>query len=142
MTISRRDLLQAAGASWLLSQLGCPGFIAPDSSSKELMTKQQDPYNAEPRLDRLLESWVTPYEYFYVRSHGNQPVINPDHYALVVEGLVEKPLQMRLEELERMPKATTTALMQCAGNRRGEHSRTKATGGVQWDAGAIGTAEW
>jgi len=142
MIITRRDLLKAAGASWVLGQLGCPGFIAPDRSSKELLTRQEDPFNAEPRLDHLLESWVTPYRSFYVRSHGNQPAVNPDQYALVVEGLVERPLQLRLEDLERVPKITTTATMQCAGNRRSEHSRTKKTGGVQWDAGAIGTAEW
>jgi len=142
MTITRRELLQAAGASWMLGQLGCPSFIAPDVSSKDLLVRQTDPFNAEPRLDRLLDSWVTPYSSFYVRSHGNQPAVNPDQYALVVEGLVERTLRLRLEDLERMAKVTVTATMQCAGNRRSEHSRTKSTGGVQWDAGAIGTAEW
>lgn len=142
MTITRRDLLKAAGVFGVLGQAGCPGFLAPDSSSKELIARQDDPYNAEPRLDYLPKSWVTPYEHFYVRSHGNQPVVNPDTYALVVEGLVERPLQLRLVDLDRMAKVATTMTMQCAGNRRSEHSRTKATGGVQWDAGAIGTAEW
>src|SRR5579864_115174 len=142
MSITRRELLKAAGVSWVLGQSGCTGLFGPDTSSKELLTRQDDPFNAEPRLDHLLESQVTPYRYFYVRSHGNQPVVNPDQYALVVEGLVERPLRLRLEDLERLPKFTTTATMQCAGNRRSEHSRTKATGGVQWDAGAIGTAEW
>jgi sulfite oxidase len=60
----------------------------------------------------------------------------------VVEGLVERPLNLRLVELERLSKVTAVTTLQCAGNRRSEHSRIKATGGVQWDAGAIGTAEW
>src|SRR5258708_2139206 len=142
MRITRRDLLKAAGAFGVLGQVGCPGFLAPDRSSKELISRQDDPYNAEPRLDHLPASWVTPYEFFYVRSHGNQPVVNPDTYSLVVEGLVERPLQLSLLDLDRMPKVATTMTMQCAGNRRREHSLVKATGGVQWDAGAIGTAEW
>ncbi|MBV8878435.1 MAG: sulfite oxidase [Planctomycetaceae bacterium] len=142
MAITRRELLKAAGASWILSQAGCPGFLAPDRSDKDLIGRQDNPYNAEPRLDQLAESFVTPFKWFYVRSHGNQPEVNPDHYALLVEGLVDRPLRLRMDDLERFAKVTTVATMQCAGNRRSEHSRTKTTGGVQWDAGAIGTGEW
>ncbi len=142
MTITRRGLLKAAGASLVLGKLGCSTSLAPEGGPKELIQRQDNPYNAEPRLDHLTESWVTPYRYFYVRSHGNQPAVNPDQYTLLVEGLVERPLRLSLEDLEGMPRITVPATMQCAGNRRAEHSRTKTVGGVQWDAGAIGTAEW
>jgi len=142
MTLTRRDLLRAAGASLVLGKLGCSPSLAPEGGPKELLQRQDNPYNAEPPLDRLTESWLTPYRSFYVRSHGNQPVVNPDQYALLVEGLVERPLVLHLEDLERLPRISVPATLQCAGNRRREHSRTKTVGGVQWDAGAIGTAEW
>ena len=142
MTITRRGLLRAAGASLVLGKLGCSMSLAPEGGPKELIQRQDHPYNAEPRLDRLTASWVTPYRTFYVRSHGNQPDVNPDQYTLIVEGLVERPLRLSLEDLERSARVTIPATMQCAGNRRLEHSRTKTVGGVQWDAGAIGNAEW
>jgi sulfite oxidase len=41
-----------------------------------------------------------------------------------------------------MRAVSVPATLQCAGNRRLEHSRVKTVAGVQWDAGAIGTAEW
>lgn len=141
MNLTRRDVLKAAAASWLLGPAGCSLF-APESITKELVSRQENPYNAEPRLDRLTSTWITPFKSFYVRSHGNQPDLSPDTYSLVVEGLVERPLTLRLEDLERLPAVTTVATLQCAGNRRSEHSLTKPAGGVPWDAGAIGTGEW
>ena len=142
MMITRRGFLRTAGASLALGKLGCSPSLAPEGGPKELIQRQDNPFNAEPRLDRLTESWVTPDRYFYVRSHGNQPDVNPDQYTLLVEGMVDRPLVLHLDDVERLPRVTVPATMQCAGNRRSEHSKTKAVGGVQWDAGAIGTAEW
>lgn len=142
MILTRRDLLRATGAAALLGQAGCLGWLVPDGLTKDLIARQENPYNAEPRLDRLTEAWITPYRHFYVRSHGNQPEIKPEQYTLTVEGLVERPLQLNLEDLEALPQVSAMATLQCAGNRRSEHSRTKAAAGVAWDAGAVGTAEW
>ncbi len=142
MRMTRRDLLKAAGATWALKALGCAGTPSLTAGPKELIQRQDKPYNAEPRLDHLTASWITPYRHFYVRSHGNEPEIAPDAWELLVEGLVERPLRIKLEDLEGMAKTTVTATMQCAGNRRNEQSLVKPVGGVQWDAGAIGTAEY
>ena len=70
------------------------------------------------------------------------PAVSPDAYLLTIEGMVERSVRFTLRDLERMPKVTVPATLQCAGNRRNEHSKVKAVAGVQWDAGAIGTAEW
>jgi len=142
MNLTRRDLLKGAGATWALNALGCSGTPDLNAGPKDLIQRQENPYNAEPGLDRLIESWITPYRHFYVRSHGNEPAIDPGPWELLVEGLVERPLRIRLEDLEKMEKTTVVATMQCAGNRRAEMSRVKKVGGVQWDAGGLGTAEW
>jgi sulfite oxidase len=142
MNFTRRDLLKAAGASWALHTFGCAGTPDLIAGPKDLIQRQDKPFNAEPRLDHLAASWITPYRHFYVRSHGNEPVIAPGTWELLVEGLVERPLRIKLEDLEKMAKTTVTATMQCAGNRRNEQSLVKPVGGVQWDAGAIGTAEY
>lgn len=114
-----------------------------DPQNGDLIARQEAPFNAEPSLPKLIEKWITPVNSFFVRSHGNVPAIDPKQYTLTVEGLVEKPLTLSLVELiERFPSAATTATLTCAGNRRSEFAAVKKVGGVQWDAGAIGNAEW
>jgi sulfite oxidase len=139
--LSRREILKAAGASLLLGPAGCSIFGG-GGGGKDLLTRQEHPFNAEPRLDRLVGSWITPFSHFYVRSHGTVPDIDVAAYTLVIEGLVDETLRLSLEDLRKLPKVTVPATLQCAGNRRSELSLIKPVGGVQWDAGAIGTAEW
>lgn len=109
----------------------------------DLITRQVSPFNAEPPLPKLVENWITPVNSFFVRSHGTVPSIEPKDLTLTIDGLVERPLTVKLAELiERFPAASTTATITCAGNRRAEFAAIKKVGGVQWDAGAIGNAEW
>ena len=145
MRSTRRDFIRAtglAGASLLTVQGGCSSPAPASDDSNELIARQESPLNAEPRLDRLTESWITPNKHFYVRSHGTRPAVDPGTYRLSVEGLVDRPLTLTLEDLEGFSGTSIAATLQCAGNRRLEHSRVKPVAGVQWDAGAIGTAEW
>lgn len=140
-SLRRRDLLRAAGASALLAPSGC--FLWPDGgSAKDLLARTESPFNGEPRLDRLVDSWITPVRHFFVRTHGTIPDVDPAAYALVVEGLVERSLRLSLEDLRRLPRVAVAATLQCAENRRSEHHRLKPVEGIAWDAGAIGTAEW
>lgn len=146
--ISRRDLLGQGTVGILALTLGQRGttsqvFSADPVISADLITRQASPYNAEPPLPKLIENWITPVSSFFVRSHGNVPELDAKSLTLIVDGLVEKPLTLKVSELlERFPVATATAMLTCAGNRRGEFAVIKKVGGVQWDAGAIGNAEW
>jgi len=141
MNLTRREILRGAGASLALGAAGCSIFGG-DGESKDLVTRQDNPFNAEPRLEDLVESWITPYSHFYVRGHGTMPAVAPATYKLTIEGLVNRNAAYSLEELHRMPMVVVPATMQCAGNRRSEHTLVKPVGGVQWDAGAVGNAEW
>lgn len=116
---------------------------AQQANSEHLFTRQASPFNAEPPLSRLIENWITPVDSFFVRSHGDIPSLDAKDLTLSIEGLVETPLTFTLDDLiKRFPAAKTTATLTCAGNRRAEFSAIKKVGGVQWDAGAIGNAEW
>jgi sulfite oxidase len=117
--------------------------LAIPAGAADLITRQEKPFNAEPPLSRLVENWITPVNSFFVRSHGTVPTLDAKDLTLSIDGLVEKPIILKLAELiERFPAATTTATLTCAGNRRSEFAAIKKVGGVQWDAGAIGNAEW
>jgi len=112
-------------------------------AKQNLLVRSAEPYNAEPALDRLTNSFVTPIDQFYVRSHGSQPELDLESYRLTIDGLVERPVTLTLAELrERFPRAKTTATLTCAGNRRTDFYAEKKVPGVPWEAGAIGNAEW
>ncbi len=111
---------------------------------KQLDIKTEKPLNAETPLSVLGERWITPLESFYVRCNGSIPTLNTRDFTLIVEGLVEQPLTLKVGELiERFPTVKTTATLTCAGNRRIEFAATtQKASGLQWVSGAMSNAEW
>ncbi len=146
--LTRRDILSrgTVGILALTFASRCTSsraLSADPEISADLITRQASPFNAEPPLSRLIEKWITPVNSFFVRSHGDVPTLEAKELTLTIDGLVDKPLTLKLPELiERFPAASTTATLTCAGNRRSEFAAIKKVGGVQWEAGAIGNAEW
>jgi len=148
VTWSRRDLLHwswgAAALTLGIQPISTP--LAQDwvaiPEGKLLIVRTPKPLNAEPALHRLAESWITPHDSFFVRSHGSVPEVDPATFRLSIEGLVERPLTLTLTELtSRFPQADQTATLTCAGNRRDEFPPPRISG-VPWNAGAIGNARW
>ncbi len=141
--LSRRALLQRttfAAPAWFVAR-SFPALA--DDAATGLIVHERVPHNAEPPLDRLVESWITPNDLFYIRSHAPVPEIDADSFRLEVEGLVDRPLSLSLAELrQRDRRQSVVATMTCAGNRRNEHNAVKPVSGVMWQAGAIGNAEW
>ena len=109
-----------------------------------LIVRTNAPLNAEPPLEALCRSHVTPTELFFVRSHSAVPAVSPETYRLKVGGEVREPLVLSLRDLrDRFPRAEVTATLACAGNRRSELSRLAPIAeAVPWGPGAIGNAVW
>ncbi|HEV7281731.1 MAG TPA: molybdopterin-dependent oxidoreductase [Pirellulaceae bacterium] len=145
----RRTFLQqmavGAGAAPLVFAWG-PRVQGQEGAAPEgadWIVHSEVPHNAEPKLPELIESWITPVEKFFIRSHGPNPEIDAKAHRVTVGGLVENELSFSVDELvEKFPAAETTCTITCAGNRRYEHSKTKPVSGVQWREGAIGNATW
>ena len=143
-TLSRRNLLIASGGIAVTS-LAPPSFaVEPsiDPLGKDLIFRTADPRNGEPKLSKLVQSWLTPTKHFYVRSHAPNPQINVDKFVLTVEGKVRTPLALTMDQLKQLPRHNLTATLTCAGNRRSEFNTEGKVGGVQWAAGPIGNAKW
>ena len=112
-------------------------------SKRDMIVRSEAPYNAEPRLGRLCASMTTAQADFYVRSHGDVPILDEAGHSLRVDGRVTMPLTLTMAALrERFTARTVTAAMQCAGNRRADLQRVRPTLGDPWAAGAIGNAAW
>ena len=109
-----------------------------------LIVHQEQPLNAEPPEDLLRQSFLTPQQHFFIRTHGSIPAVDPASYRLLITGLVQRKRELSLDELRSMSSArTVTATLECAGNRRAELMAVKPIPGeVPWRADVIGTAKW
>ncbi len=115
----------------------------PFKTSDTLVVHSKAPFNAEPPLDRLRATFVTPQELLYVRSHGNIPDVDAASHRISVEGLVSQPFDFSVDELKhRFTARTVRAVMQCAGNRRADMRIVRPVSGDPWAGGAIGHADW
>jgi len=47
-----------------------------------LLVRQEEPFNGGPPPDLLLDSFATPNELFFVRSHGNVPEVDRAAWAV------------------------------------------------------------
>jgi DMSO/TMAO reductase YedYZ molybdopterin-dependent catalytic subunit len=86
---------------------------------------------------------ITPNEAFFVRYHVFPIPTSVDlaTWRLRVGGLVDRPLELSMDELKtKFPATAVTAVNQCSGNSRGRFS-PRVLGG-QWGDGAMGNAEW
>jgi DMSO/TMAO reductase YedYZ molybdopterin-dependent catalytic subunit len=109
------------------------------SSSAGLIIRQNEPKNLEAPFDRI-DSFLTPTELFYIRSHFPAPHLDPDSYRLRIDGAVKHPFTLSYEQLRSMPSETRVATLECAGNSR--VFLVPPVQGAQWELGAVGNAEW
>jgi DMSO/TMAO reductase YedYZ molybdopterin-dependent catalytic subunit len=130
--LTRRDWLSTAGAA-LVTKIA--GVARADDELLKFGGTPQNLATPTTYFDRL----VTPNSVFFVRSHFGPPALDLSR-KLVIDGLVDKPLQLSLDDLRRMPATTVTAVLQCAGNGRSLH--VPRVPGIQWVHGAMGQAAW
>jgi DMSO/TMAO reductase YedYZ molybdopterin-dependent catalytic subunit len=110
-----------------------------DEPKPSLILREKDPENLEFPFAKL-DSLLTPNDLFYVRNHFTAPKIEAMTWRLKVVGAVEKPLELTYDQVLALPSRTTPVTLECAGNGRA-FLDPKAKG-VQWELGAVSTAEW
>jgi DMSO/TMAO reductase YedYZ molybdopterin-dependent catalytic subunit len=109
------------------------------SSQTGLIIRQKEPTNLEMPFDQV-DSYLTPTELFYIRSHFPAPRLDVAGYRLRIDGAVRNPLALSYQELREMRSETRIATLECAGN--GRVFLVPTARGAQWELGAVGNAEW
>ena len=133
--MNRRDAIKATALAALATRA-----VAQDAPrAPGLTVRMAEPQNLESAFGDL-NSVVTPNEQFFIRSHFAVPKVDPKSYRLMVEGAVENPLELTLEDIQAMPSVTMPLTLECAGN--GRVFLVPASRGLQWQFGAVGNAEW
>jgi sulfane dehydrogenase subunit SoxC len=90
----------------------------------------------------LLDGMITPNGIHFERSHSGIPDINPDAHRLLIHGLVKRSLVFTLEDLERYPRESRIAFLECGGNGQLLYQKEPVAAGVQAIHGLASCAEW
>src|SRR2546426_967755 len=145
-TMTRRGFLIITGAAVSVAlqprraatQQAAPP--APPVPGKErLIVRSPRPINLETGLADLT-SYHTPEELFFVRNNYDAAPVDPVLWTLKIEGEINNPVLLRLDDLKKLPMFTQDVTLECAGNGRAFH-KPRASG-IQWEYGAVGTQAW
>jgi DMSO/TMAO reductase YedYZ molybdopterin-dependent catalytic subunit len=127
MQISRREIIRGGAALAGIAALGVPEWLlAAQSQNEEVVPWTDIPANFNPSpatglhtLDtrNLQEStFITRAEDFFAVQHYPVPTVDPASYKLRLTGLINKPMELTLEELKRRPKLEQIVGFECSGN--------------------------
>lgn len=145
MTMTRRGFLiatgtmAAAGLRPPAARAQTPPTPSPVPGKEKLIVRSSRPVNLETRLADLT-SYHTREEVLFVRNNYDAAPIDPAAWSLQIEGEVDAPVALRLDDLKKLPMVSEDVTTECAGNGRAFH-RPRASG-IQWEYGAVGTQRW
>ena len=116
----------------------------PYGKDARLRVRDDAPFNAGPPAALLGDAVITPASLFFTRSHGLVPRVDAGTWRLEVRGMVERPLHLTLELLQRnFTRRTVAATLVCAGLRREELLAVHPIPGeLPWDLEPIGTGQF
>jgi DMSO/TMAO reductase YedYZ molybdopterin-dependent catalytic subunit len=123
---SRRHIIKGGLAVAGLGVLNVPEWMLPVMAQGETLVPFTDiPENVRwetPPDRRLLdirtiEGPFTPADKFATTQHYGHPVVDAAAFKLKISGLVDKPLQLSLDDLKKMGGAELVAGFECSGNR-------------------------
>lgn len=138
--VSRREFLVTGSAAFtalLLLQGSRASAFPPRNGEIVIPWLDQPIENPDPQGIQTqlvwedLESWITPNDKFFSIAHFDRPVIDATNWTLEVGGLVEKPLQLTLDNIKARARQEVVFTIECSGNH-----------GFPSFAGGIGNARW
>ncbi|GMH44112.1 hypothetical protein BSKO_12046 [Bryopsis sp. KO-2023] len=101
------------------------------------------PLNCEPPMNLLMDrGFITPVSLHLVRNHGAAPKLNWKTHRVEINGLVDKPISLTMDEIVKFPSITVPVTVTCAGNRRKEENMIKKSIGFNWGPCATSCTYW
>lgn len=90
----------------------------------------------------LSQGTVTPNGLHFVVAQSGAPDIDPAKHRLVIHGMVKRPLMFTLDALERYPKVSRMAFIECGGNSAPMFSPQPIQANLQTLHGMVSCSEW
>lgn len=119
--------------------MAAAGLVAPQQPPAKLIVRAVRPEDLEMAAEGFAD-FITPVEYFFVRTHVAVPKVDVAQWRLKIDGHVINPLQLSMAELQKMPSTEVIGVLECAGNGRVFYEPPVA--GLQWANGAVGNGRW
>jgi sulfite oxidase len=146
-SISRRMFLISGTAALCHTTFLCGSQNSSGAQSSstrpdgERMIVHSEEYITREMPVSLLNTWISPVEYFFVRNNLLMPSkFTLDNWRLRITGEVAKPLELRFADIARLDPHEVTNTLECAGNGRAFFQ--PRIGGVRWERGAVGNAQF
>src|SRR5438132_3432800 len=125
-------VLAAAAARWIK---GADEGVTV-AGKRPMILHNDRPEDLETPL-QYFDTWVTPVDAFFVRQHIPRPApIDPAAHRVKISGMVSKPVDLSLADLQKLPQHTVPATLECTVNGRGFY--TPKVPGIQWGRGGVG----
>lgn len=131
--ITRRKLFTMAAG------LGVAGRFSFADEPKGLIINSARPKDYEMTLEGF-KDWITPVEHFYVRNHHYTPDVKLSDWSLKIDGVVNSPVTLSMDDLKKLPRVTQIAVVECAGNGRSFYEPHLP--GMQWKYGGVANGKW
>ncbi|MBC6405581.1 MAG: sulfite oxidase [Rhodospirillales bacterium] len=153
----RRGFLKGAGLATMSAMVGMTipfhrnlpqGLIPAALASDEVLVGKDGlrllndrPVNAETPA-HLLDDPITPTGRHFIRNNGLPPVeVDPKTWTFTVDGLVDSPMTLSIDDLKAQFEVVTLALViECGGNGRAAFDPPAK--GNQWTSGAVACSNW
>jgi sulfane dehydrogenase subunit SoxC len=84
---------------------------------------------------------ITPSALHFERHHAGVPQIDPRQHELLIHGLVERPVLLRMKDVRRFPGTSQIHFIECAGNTGSDHAG-KPGADPQRSHGLLSCSEW
>ncbi|HEV8388722.1 MAG TPA: molybdopterin-dependent oxidoreductase [Dongiaceae bacterium] len=75
---------------------------------------------------------ITAADDLFVLAHLGVPRVDPAHWSLAIDGLVDRPASFSLDALKQRPKTTVEAVHQCCGSPIEPKVPTRRVANVRW----------
>src|SRR6266849_5781019 len=134
LPLSRRNFFRTLSAL-----AGVLSTRAADRPKQGMIVRSVRPEDFEMPLEGF-ETWITPIEHFFVRSHMSKPTVDLAAWRLNVQGEVSSPLNLTMDELKKLPAVEVVSVLECAGNGRSYYQPTVT--GMQRTRGGVGNGRW
>jgi sulfane dehydrogenase subunit SoxC len=88
-----------------------------------------------------LNGIITPNGLFFERYHAGRAEVDPKQHRLMIHGLVERPLVLTMEDIQRFPSVSRIHFIECPANG-GMEWRAAQLNSLQFTHGMVSCAEW
>ena len=117
------------------------GFLFQIGRIKEsLIIRSEVPADFETPIPLLDRQWLTPNDLHFIRCHLPIPRVDLNTWNLTIDGEVQQPLKLEMQDIHRFRETNQTVTLECSGN--GRVYSDPPVPGLQWEKGAVGTARW